>query len=228
MVHSPAPDGHDRIRIYTGLAARTRLQELGVEQSEIEESVDYALRHWATCTRNDPPNYAGITLYAKMLRGLRDRLRRRVEPWTNSNARNFATVVHPSGSHAITVSAGNSSTGREDETPWTRSEKGPAAHDAVTRNQLQPGFELIEPSFLPFALAAEPMQTWFLLHYVDLEADEIRVELSLPATINQEGYLTSWSERIVLDARPLTPFHLDLGDRGDDDGDIDVPVGRRA
>ena len=101
----------------------------------------------------------------------------------------------PSKRWAIGVAAGDERTGIPEETPSTRSEKGPATREVVSINQFS--FAALSADFAKLD-AAVIMQTWLLMHYRDDEADEIRIELSLPAQMTQDGFVTQWKERIIL------------------------------
>jgi hypothetical protein len=68
-------------------------------------------------------------------------------------------------------------------------------------------------------------KTWLLLHYLDEDQDEIRIELSQPAYMTDDGFVCDWLERIILSPVPLTPV-VDMG--SSQDQAIDVPVKRRA
>ena len=63
-------------------------------------------------------------------------------------------------------------------------------------------------------------ETWMLLHCVD--TSRVRAELSLPLTVDDEGHVLGWRERIMLDMASPT----EGGDLGDS-GDIDIPVRER-
>ena len=47
------------------------------------------------------------------------------------------------------------------------------------------------------------MRTWLLLHYYDRIAEIIRAELSLP-NFMENGWVTGWAERIMLDPMPFS------------------------
>jgi len=76
--------------------------------------------------------------------------------------------------------------------------------------------------------------TWCLLVYaIFMPRDEAlgthvaTCELSLPAAIDQEGFVTEWRKRIILDPVRLddVPMRRDIDD--EEDGQIDVPIRRR-
>jgi hypothetical protein len=212
------------MQVHEGAAVvATRLTELGLVEQTLRDAVQDGLHHAFLCTKHDPPPLPGFLAWGKTMRFLRDHL----VPlgWTNSNARNYATVITPDGSFAITVAAGDSNTGRTQDgvVPTTRSEKGPATRDAVNRNQLS--FADISEDFPRPKPSAT--QTWLVLHHADETAGEIRIELSLPASMTKDGFVTEWRERIILTPIPLnaaleTTAEPEVGD------EIEVNVERRT
>ena len=168
--------------------------------------------------------YRGSWVPAEIVRALRDRLVPR--GWSYSNPRNYALTTEPSGAFTIAVAGGNANTGCE-ANPITRAEKGTATRAAIDRN-LQLTFVHVDPEF-PRIETPDTILTWILLHFVDESLGEIRMELSQPAGMDGDGYVTRWSERIIL--RPETFGMPPERDRRphDDAGDdaIDIPVERR-
>ncbi len=198
----------------------SRLHQLGLEENDLREALEFALRHSVECTSHDPPSVPGFLMWAKTSRALRDRLVPR--GWKPSNARNYATVVSPSGTHAIAVAGGDVHTGIPLKTPSTRREKGPATRDAIEQNQLT--FSDRDPTF-PRAPAPSPSQTWLLVHCEDRSKDEVRLELSLPSAMTAEGVVTAWRERIIL--RPLRFGESTPSIPDDPADDPDVEIERR-
>jgi hypothetical protein len=171
----------------------TRLAELGVAQAILAQAVDAGLHAAAGCTALHPINYAGIVTWGEAVYSLRDQLV--PKGWAVGDMRGLPTVVHPSGTHQIAVAGGTRETGRRDRIPRTRRPKGVVTELAVADNQisLDPTGEILGTNY------AEPVpQTWFVLHYADPVADEVRLELSLPGTMHR-GQVTGWLERIPLE-----------------------------
>lgn len=199
-----------------------RLSYLDLALDVLWEAVMFGQGYAAECTSHDPPATRGFITWGKTNRMLRDLLV--TKGWFQANAQNYATTVHKSGRWAIAVASGDSRTG-SDKSPSTRTEKGPATVQVIAVNQLS--FASV-PGSDP---AWELRRTWLLLYYLEDESDEVRAELSLPAAITPEGHITGWQERIIL---PL-PSDGTIVDRvtrldGDpeDDGEINVPVEKRA
>ena len=66
--------------------------------------------------------------------------------------------------------------------------------------------------------------TWLLLMHT--AEDELRAELSLPASMGHDGRIDAWKERIILPSTPLDPIEsIDFPDFGPD---LEVDVRRRA
>lgn len=183
--------------VHEGARAATALDALnGLAEGDLLDSVEWGLRHAFDCTRHDPPNAVGVVAWFKIVRALRDRLA--PHKWTPNDANNYSTVVSPDETAAIAVAAGDWGTGRADAQVSTRTSKGPVTKKKADRNQLA----LFDPDTQHFA-SPRPwrdvdVRTWLLLHYVDEEAEEIRVELSLPVSVDDDGRVTGWRERIIL------------------------------
>ena len=200
-----------------------RLSYLDLTPDVLWDAVLYGQGYAAECTLNDPPSTRGFITWGKTNRMLRDLLI--PKGWSQANAQNYATTVHPSGSSAIAVASGDSYTGIPDKRPSTRTDKGPATEQAIAVNQLS--FASIPGSGPEW----EQRQTWLLLHYLDEESDEVRAELSLPTAISPEGRVGEWQERIILP--PPSDGTVGRGatlvdDTPGDSGEIDVPVEKRA
>ncbi len=212
---------------FSPLDVAGRLDALGVKEITLRDSVKEGITFVFECTGHDPLYLPGMLGSGKIVRALRDRM----IPlgWVFSNPRNYALTADPSGTLAIAVACGDSNTGREDATPTTRSEKGPATRDAIYGNvQLQ--LSQVDPRFLRVDTPAS-IQTWILLFSIDENAGETRLELSLPGGMDQKNYVTSWRERIIL---PPEPFGTSQETRKSDptadpsSGAVEVAVHRRA
>jgi len=202
-----------------------RLTQLGLEQEPIADIVRRGYLAFASCTPNHPPMFPGLSSWATMVVGLREYL---LPEWSRCDDNNYPLVVNAEGTVAIAVATGDEATGVADATPTTKSVKGPSTVEAVISNQVQ--LEL--PLDLPMVEAPgspidiEKRITWILLVHRSLS--EVRFELSLPTSMNAEGRVDGWRERIILGAIPLDPVVLDITTPQSPLPDIDVEVKRRA
>jgi hypothetical protein len=196
-----------------------RLRALGVSAGILAQVIDAGFQGSAGCTGHHPPNYAGIVTWGDAIRELRDLLV--PQGWLAADIRGFPTVVHPSGKHQITVAGGTRDTGRHDGIPRTRRPKGIVAELAIADNQVS-----LDPTGAVFGVTYTEAvaQTWFLMHYSDPIADEIRIELSLPAEMDK-GVVVAWTERLIID--PLTGTR-DVPLTAPPETPIDIDVTRRA
>lgn len=220
-------DSQEKKVYTTPLSVAERLAGLSLDEQALTGAAAFALSYALECTSNDPLSMAGLLMWGKTVRALRDEY----VPlgWSVGRVRNYDTVVHPDGLLAIAVAAGDTATGQSGATPMTRSDKGPATVQAIAENQLSfadiPGID--STADWPVA-TQQPKQTWILLHNINWDAGEVHLELSLPNGMTPDGHISSWTERII-----LTPFSFDgatasLTPNAGDDEPLDIPVEPKA
>jgi len=176
-----------------------RLKQLGLKESILRLSVEQGQGDWANCTLNDPPMFRGLVPWARTLRSVRESMI--PEGWERLEDGGQSFVVNKSGTLAITAATGDRYTGLKDETPATKSGKGPKTQLAIAQNTL--AWILYGDIRTAEKQKADSRTTWILLFYRDTETSEIRCELSLPARMNNEGQVDDWKERIILTAIPF-------------------------
>jgi hypothetical protein len=197
------------------------LARLGLTAAPLTQAIQHGHLARCSCTANDAPNAPGYYQWNATLRGLREGLV--VHDWSRCDDGNYATIVSPDGSIAISVASGNIDTGSPAANPCTRSSKGPNTAAAVHINAAQ--LELFPRSSPPPVHDGnETRATWLLLFYTD--AKEIRSELSLPVSIDAEGNIMAWKERIILPAQPIdSDVSLPEPDFGPD---VNIEISRQA
>ena len=198
-----------------------RLKALGLTVDILLDAVRAGFTGRSTCSELDPLMYPGQTMWAHTVR----RLRQGTAPigWKPDNASNYCVALSPEGI-AIAVATGDVNTGRPDAIPSTSSPKGPCTLEAVALNQLP--LDLRLPGEATPSQPAEftQRQTWLLL--IHLDHSEVRAELSLPSSLDEQDRVTGWQERIILPSVDFDPNQIQL--HPDDSGDIDIDVRRRA
>lgn len=216
-------------RVYiTETDVSSRLAELGLTQSMLDAILKHALQHALDCTDIDVQGAPGSMMYLFGNRAVRGRL----APlgWRKDQSQNYETTVHPDGTHAIAVTAGDRNTGLPDVTPSTKRDRGPVTRNAVETNQQISMFELLgEDAAVRFMrpLPAPRRHTWLLLHYLDRRNNMLRAELSIPLEMTSDGYVQKWEERIILGEIPFSPHPLE--DWGGPDGpEYDIEIRRRT
>ena len=176
-----------------------RLKQLGLKEPILRLGAEEGQAEWANCTLNDPPMFRGLVPWARTLRSLRESMI--PEGWERLEDGGQSFVVNKSGTLAITVATGDRHTGVKGETPSTKSSKGPKTQLAIAQNTL--AWTLYGDIRTAEKQKADSRITWILLFYRDTETSEIRCELSLPASMNHEGQVDEWKERIILTAIPF-------------------------
>lgn len=199
-----------------------RLASLRLNAEWLRQSVVQGLADGAQCTANDPVILPSFVDWGKTVGYLRDHLL--VQGWHRSRRFGYETTVSADGRLAIAVAAGDAGTGMKDLPVKTRSPKGPATFVAVLANT---GATTVEMSELVDSFpAADPLpkcQTWILLFFADHSKGEIRIELSMPTGVADDGQVTVWGERVIL---PSTNWgggsSADLSEDGRDEPDAPI------
>ncbi len=177
----------------------SRLAELGVRAEVLIEAVQRGQAARASCTPNHPAPFAGIYAWAETVASLRELLR--TEGWTREDSGNLPLTVNRAKRVSLIVSTGDENTGTS-VSPCTRSSKGPRTESAVTINALQ--MTLFDVRLRPEDLdESNGKMTFLLLFHFDINASEVRCELSRPVEMNGEGQVSGWAERIILPTSPL-------------------------
>lgn len=204
---------------YRPADVRVRLAELDLDEETLRTAAILGELARASCTDNDPGNLPGLLGWGRTVRGLRDL--HAPHGWRRNVHGILETMVNAEGTIAVAVITGDGGVGRRGATPRTKYPRGVGTVAAIAQNQL----------CFPFAKPAQPasppvprgrLATWVLL--VAVEEDEIRLELSLPTELGDDGRVDEWNERILLRSVPRgNPHEL----QQDEEPDIDVPVRKR-
>jgi hypothetical protein len=205
----------------------SRLANLGFEADLLRRAVSLGLSEGAQCTANDPVILQSFINWGKTVGFLRDQLV--PQGWQRVRRAGYETTVSQDGKVALAVAAGDEGTGLPKFPVRTRTPKGPATFKAVLANT---GMSTREMSELVDSFpTAEPLpqaKTWILLFFADTVKQEIRVELSLPTGVAQDGQVAVWGERLILEPMSWSgPGAADLLDDGDQPEEPDIPVERR-
>lgn len=194
------------------------LARLGLTQEPLGEAIKAGYLAWSSTTANDAPFYPALSQWNRTVRELREGLL--PLGWSKSDEGNYSLTIDPTGEIALAVASGCPNTGKADALPTTKCPKGPSTVDAVLANAAQ--LELFPKVVLP--PSEDDRITWLLLFHRDEK--EIRAELSLPASIDNDGKIDGWQERIILPPVPLDPIVTST--TPDFGPDVDIEVRRRA
>jgi hypothetical protein len=186
---------------HSDIAARLAGLGPGLTEEVIVYAVSRGEDARLTCNKYDPLTLGGTLAWGRTIRGLREVLCPTFD-WELCRAGGLETVVSPDGQVAITVTTGNSDTGRR-TSPRSKYRKGIVTQGVVSQNQQ---LWLFPPEGGDFS-ASRPQnfsppdrKTWILL--IDSSEEGIYCELSLPVAIDSDGRLGEWAERIILGMIP--------------------------
>ena len=211
-----------------GQDATSRLLELDLTASELQQVVLVGYTAAADCTDHEPRTFVGMMPWGRGLGHLRDLTAPR--GWRADRIDNYETAAHPSNSHCVAISSGSPDTGRVKGMPRTRNPKGKMTRRMVERNrqlQLGQGTDVFADTGEP-VIEDEDRETWLLLHYYDRENEEIRLELACPSEMTGKQ-ITDWRERIIIEPVAFNgEIDADIEDIDEQEIAIDIDVTRRA
>ena len=218
------------------LAAETQII-LDVDQIELElrRHFDLSIRElrdvaggiyrgFVQVTALHPKGFNGTNGWAEGTRQLRAILI--PKGWRSDDPQGQPRVVSKDKKTSITVSSGNSDTGVPNRDPQTRNDKGGQTASSVQFNARQGVlFPLIAArSGLVRALDSGREALWILLYFIDLDAGEMRVELSRPTAMSEADRINRWSPRLILPPISLTPIVEEFPHDESPDIDFDVTL----
>lgn len=199
----------------------SRLDQLEVNEVALREAVYQGHLQRTRLTLNHPAIYHGLNMWGEIVAALREQLR--PLGWSRQEAGGYALTIHEERGLAITVASGDGATGNPSAHPCNRSRKGRNTVEAIEANRQLELFETLPPEAQD---EADGKQTWFLVHHTDTVRGEIRLELSRPSSIDKDGKISNWSERIILGS---IPFDDDLVEIYAPSGpDIEIDIRRKA
>lgn len=203
-------------RIYEGMSAAARLQQLGLTLELLSAAASRGDDGRQECTIFHPVQSKGHRMWSDTTAALREACLGLGAGWRIDRTNNFETVAQPERAIAIAVVGGDEYTGwRGDKDPKVRRKRGPITTQRVRDNYL--GMEPLFP--IKTSLANDDLpdswQTWFFLIRATDEA--LWLELSHPIGLDNSGYVSAWSERIVLPKLPVSGGVTPISDDGEDE-----------
>lgn len=179
----------------------SELDVLDLDEATLQEAVRVGVTYALECTALDAPTAAGFFAWAKGIRTLRELLLPR--GWNAVTEMNYPTVVHPRAKLAIAMASGDRYTGTA-TSPATRADKGMVTRLNVLANQGT--FASLAEEWEEFTAAtAKGIPTWLLLYFIDEKAGEVRLELSLPTYMSDDGHVAGWRKRVIISSISLDP-----------------------
>jgi hypothetical protein len=203
------------------LAVSSRLEQLGLDATPLREAVYQGHLQRTRLTPNHPKIFPGLEMWGWIVGSLREQLR--PLGWDRVDVGNFPLTVNETLGLAIAVASGDEGTGNSLACPSNRSRKGRNTVDAIETNQQ---FDMFAES-LPKALEdSDEHETWVLLHHTDFTRKEIRMELSRPSEIGDDGKISAWTERILIESNSFDGDAIEI--EPPSGPDIEIEIRRKA
>lgn len=176
---------------------KTKLDFFGLNEGIFQDISDRIFGEYNKATPNDAKAAAGSYAFFAGIRALRDILC--PLGWHNHCEGNIEMVMAPLSQFAITASSGDKNTGNDREEPKTKNHKGSETVKLILKNQSESYSLFPEVELSPVVYDPNRLPTWFLLYHIDLAKNEVRMELSLPISIDVYNMrINHWKERIIL------------------------------
>ncbi|MFD6095535.1 hypothetical protein ACFVWN_00410 [Nocardiopsis flavescens] len=218
---------HDRTRRDDRLAA------LGTSWPVMEKALRMSEAGLRRVTASHGRTASGQYAYHERLAALRSEQKVRYG-WENVSHLQIDLTVDPAHTVGIQTLSGDSNTGNPEAVPRSQHPRGPNGRHLLTDES---AFEQLSLPGLPEEFLPRPVEpsdldgirVWVLLTYRKPETDSGPVkwhsELSRPGPPDEQGYLTSWHERILFPA--LEIGSVVFPEDGEGMEPIDIPVGFR-
>ncbi|WP_372190761.1 hypothetical protein ACCQ21_12225 [Xanthomonas axonopodis pv. desmodiigangetici] len=203
----------DRIELDLG-------REFDLTMQEVRDVATQIYRGFAGVSGLHPKGFNGTNAWAEGTAHLRSILI--PKGWVPDDPSNQPRIVAPSHKLCLTVSSGTPDTGVPHRTPQTRNDKGAQTASSVQYNARQGTLFPMGSSNVVALPTTDGQALWFLLYYIDLDAREVRVELSRPNAMSETDRVSGWSVRYVIPPVPLLPELVDNNLFESPDIDFDV------
>ena len=205
--------------IYSAPASRdAKLKELAIPEELLVDALQRGVAEKLTAEIFDPATAGGYDLYRYTTRYVRRGLHE--AGWELSDYNNIALVRDPVKETVIIICSGDHQTGQLiGVPPKTKRSKG----DFFLEMSKIVAIDLFGDEKIETRHIAPPdAKVWLLLHYHVVEPGQqiLRAELSRPLEAN-DGMITQWSERIILDVRLADAMSDD--ESANDEGPVITP-----
>lgn len=192
-----------------------KLDEIGILENILLESVMAGLLGKLNSTKFDTKNRPGYIQWNDTNSKLRFLTHNK--GWEVYQEDGIEGIISSDKKVRIIPSSGNAATGNPNQPASNKNPKG------------ERGIKVMEPSpqgnlFTGYAeIEEEQIKTYVLLYYSNNE--ELRAELSEPHSINSNGKITAWKQRLILPKQLLNNTEVEIEKPADEE--IDIPVIRK-
>lgn len=208
--------------VFKGVETINKLKEMGLTYEILANATSNGYKMKRKKSKYAPPICKSISFWENTIVMLREQLIENFG-WTICDDFNLNRTISPKKDFAIVISSGNANVGKN-VNPSTLNKKGQLSAAVVDVNNV------VQLSFFPIKSTktkkynVERIPHWFLLYYND--GNKIWMELSLPKKIGNDGRISSWFQRIILEPIEITS-NIDIEQKikerkSEADFDIDI------
>lgn len=200
-------------RVHTDAMAQARLMQLGFERpQDVREALqDGRAAARSAMTPYHPASYAGMRMWGETTASLAHLAGD--YGWEHETFYGVDLVAHHAHGVAVIVTSGDGATGDEKYQPQVRYER----REVITRlvNAESPTLWDVQRQTLAW-------DVWFLLHCIERDGVGVPAELSRPAEVNNDGFVTRFAERVLIPS--FDPGDPGRGTEGTGDATPNTPV----
>lgn len=181
--------------IFKGVDAIQKLNEMGLKYEFFANAVLNGYKEQQSKSIYSPPITKSLAFWDNSIIQLREELAKNLG-WKICDKYNLNRTISPDNKFAIVVSSGNAHVGKI-YNPSTMNRKGELSAAVIDVNND------IQLTLFPYydkkteKYNIERIPHWFLLYYND--GKKIWIELSYPREIGNDGRISSWFARIILE-----------------------------
>jgi hypothetical protein len=205
--------------VFEGPSATARLLQLGLNEEDFIVAVQAAEMERRNCSPLEPTIAPGFKAWAAGFRTLAERLMPR--GWERVESKGLPRMLNPETAVAIAIVNGDEATGHSDGAePKSKTPRGVQSVFLVRSNEIQLSLPFAEGRrFQPLPADQEQITWWLLMH--SGANDSLHAELALPVGLGEDGRLSVWQERIIID---IPDFTWPQGGREDEEPPLEVSV----
>lgn len=187
--------------IFKGTDAIKKLDEMGLKYDFFAKAVLQGHKEQQAKSIYSPPITKSIAFWDNSIIQLREELVKNYR-WKICDKYNLNRTISPDNKFAIVVSSGNAHVGKNNN-PSTMNRKGELSAAVIdVNNDIQLSlFPIYDKKSEKYDI--ERIPHWFLLYYND--GKKIWIELSYPREFSNDGRISSWFARIILEPVDIVP-----------------------
>jgi len=202
-----------------------RVEQLGFSLEFVQGMLMAGESSRARHTIFHPPGAPGFNAWSDSVAYLREH--KAGSDWEVKNIKGLPVIIDRKSNRAFGITSGDKATGTRFH-PKSKNPKGKASFGLIQRNSDQLSFDELQLGKMPKNIDADyEIELWLFVIYRHDEG--MRSELSLPLSIDEEGFISGWAERNIFPEISFEPQIPDPRKTSDNNSEeIVVEVTRKS